>query len=102
MPTGGRGGFAGAAFSTPLFDLNGLRNSLRSWARLRPRHSSSVSASYQVIIADTRSAWSRLQTYEVIREGIATRLTISVPGRVGNVTAVRDRGGGPRVFPRGG
>src|SRR5262249_16969214 len=86
--------------STPLFDLNGLLNSLRSWARLRPRHSSSVSASYQVIIADTRSAWSRLQTYEVIREGIATRLTISVPGRVGNVTAVRIGGRDPRFSLR--
>ena len=82
MPTGGRGGFAGAAVSTRLLELNGLRSNLRSWVRLRRRHSSSESASYQVIIADTRSAWSRLQTYDVMREGIATRLTISVSRQV--------------------
>lgn len=87
MPTGGRGGFAGAAVLTRLLELNGLRSHLRSCVRLRSRHSSSVSASYQVIIADTRSAWSRLQTYELMREGIATRLTISVSRRVVNVTA---------------
>jgi len=81
MPTGGVGGFAGAAVSTRFLDLNGFRTNLRNCVRRRSRHSSSVSASYQVIIAETRSAWSRLQTYEVMREGIATRLTISVSRR---------------------
>ena len=85
MPTGGRGGSAGAAVLTRLLDLNGMRNNLRNWVRLRSRHSSSVSASYQVIIAETRSAWSRLQTYDVMREGIATRLTISVSRRAGTL-----------------
>src|SRR5205823_11890518 len=75
-----------AAVLTRLLDLNGFRNKLRSCVRLRSRHSSSVSASYQVIIAETRSAWSRLQTRSeerrVGKEGRSGWVTVHKKKRV--------------------
>src|SRR6266550_4172159 len=85
MPTRGRGGFAAAAGSTRPLGFNQSRSHGR---RRRFRSRGRFASSHDRASADTRSAWSRLQTYEVTREGIGIGSHDTGRASAENVTSV--------------